>query len=107
MSDQSKTTKHVSIRMPLKELSVVDTYAAAHGVSRAAAVLHFIRLGIAADAGEAPATKSDLAAFAATVTRAIEQQPIAVQQAQLPPAGTSAPDDAWKDKPLLDRLFKR
>lgn len=102
MSDQSKASKHISLRMPLKELSVVDTYAAAHGVSRAAAVLHFVRLGIAADAGETPATKADLAAMAATLSRAIEQQPIAVQQ--LPPA---APDDAWKSKPLLDRLLKR
>ena len=104
MADQSKTTKHVSIRMPLRELSVVDTYAAARGVSRAAAVLHYVRLGIAADTGETPATKADLAAFAATLTRAIEQQPIAVQQAQLPPAPDS---DAWKSKPLLDRLLKR
>lgn len=85
MSDKSKSTQHISLRMPLKELSVVDTYAAANDLSRAQAVLHFVRQGIASDAGSTPATKSDLVAFAATLTKAIESQPIAVQQqAQAP-----------------------
>lgn len=82
MAEKSKSTHHISLRMPLRELSVIDTYAAAHGVSRAQAVLHFVRQGIAAETGDRPATKADLAALAAALTKAIESQPVAVQ---LPP----------------------
>lgn len=81
MADRSKTTQHISLRVPLKELSVIDTYAAAHDTSRAQAVLHFVRSGIAAETGDGPATKADLVALGATLTKAIQDQPIAVQQA--------------------------
>lgn len=82
MAEKSRNTQHISLRVPLKELSVIDTYAAANDLSRAQAVLHFVRQGIAAETGEKPATKSDLVAFAATLTKAIESQPVNVQ---LPP----------------------
>lgn len=86
MADKSKATQHISLRMPIKELSVVDTYAAANGVSRAQSVLHFVRQGIAAETGEMPATKSDLVAFAATIQKAIESQPVGIQSSPQPPA---------------------
>lgn len=70
--------------MPLKELSAIDTYAAAHGISRAQALLHFVRQGIATETGEAPVTKSDLVALAATLTKAIENQPVHIAQQQAP-----------------------
>lgn len=82
MVEKSKNTRHISLRVPLKELSVIDTYAAANDLSRAQAVLHFVRQGIAAETGEKPVTKSDLVALAAKLTKAIESQPINVQ---LPP----------------------
>lgn len=82
MAEKSKNTQHISLRVPLKELSVIDTYAAANDLSRAQAVLHFVRQGIAAETGEKPAMKSDLVALAATLTKAIENQPVSVQ---LPP----------------------
>lgn len=82
MAEKSKNTQHISMRVPLKELSVIDTYTAANDLSRAQAVLHFVRQGIAAETGEKPATKSDLVALAATLTKAIENQPVSVQ---LPP----------------------
>lgn len=59
--------------------SVIDTYAVANDLSRAQAVLRFVRQGIAAEAGEKPATKSDFVASAATLTKAIENQPASVQ----------------------------
>lgn len=79
MAENSKKTQHISLRVPLKELSVIDTYAAANDLSRAQSVLHFVRQGIAAETGERPATKSDLITLAATLTRAIESQPVSVQ----------------------------
>ena len=82
MAEKSRNTQHISLRVPLKELSVIDTYAAANDLSRAQAVLHFVRQGIAAETGEKPATKSDIVALAATLTKAIESQPVSVQ---LPP----------------------
>lgn len=82
MANKSTKTQHISLRIPLKELSVIDTYAAANDLSRAQAVLHFVRQGIAAETGEKPVTKSDLVALAATLTKAIESQPVNVQ---LPP----------------------
>ena len=52
MAEKSKNTQHISLRVPLKELSVIDTFAAANDLSRAQAVLHFVRQGIAAEASE-------------------------------------------------------
>ena len=83
MSGQSKKTVQTSIRIPVKDMAAIDTYAAAHGLSRAQALLHFLRKGMAEESGESPATKSDLVALAAAVERAIASQPIAVQ---VPPA---------------------
>lgn len=80
MAGQSNKTKPISVRMPKKELAVIDTYAAGNDLTRAESILHFLRLGIKAETGEAAATKSDLVAFAATLQKAIESQPIALQQ---------------------------
>ena len=76
--------------MPLKELSIIDTYAA-NDLSRAQAVLHFVRQSIAAETGERPVTKSDLVSLAAAPTKAIESQPVSVVQLppQLPAIGSS------------------
>lgn len=79
MAEKSKNTQHISLRVPLKELAVIDTYAAANDLSRAQAVLHFVRQGIAAETGEKPVTKSDLVALAAALTKAIENRPVEVQ----------------------------
>lgn len=84
MAGQSKKTIQTSIRMPIKEMSVIDTYAAAHDLSRAQAILHYLRKGIAEDTGEKPATRSDLVAFAATIEKAIASQPIAIQESPQP-----------------------
>ncbi|MDO4428935.1 MAG: hypothetical protein Q4B91_05480 [Atopobiaceae bacterium] len=85
MAEKSKNTQHISLRVPLKELSVIDIYAAANDLSRAQAVLHFVRQSIAAETGEKPVTKSDLVALAATLTKAIESQPVSVQLPPQPP----------------------
>lgn len=104
MADKSKTTQHISLRMPLKELSVVDTYAAANGLSRAQSVLHFVRQGIAAETGEKPATKSDLVALAASITKAIESQPINVQ---LPPQPHPQPPSLESSEGKAERPWWR
>lgn len=80
MAGQSSKTKPISVRMPKKELAVIDTYAAGNDLTRAESILHFLRLGIKAETGEAAATKSDLVAFAATLQKAIESHPASVQQ---------------------------
>lgn len=100
MSGQTSKTKPITMRIPLKELSAVDSYAAANGVSRSAAIVHFIRSGIAAESGERPATRSDLVALAAQITKAIEEQPVHVQRV---PA-LEAPEKV--DKPWWRRLFE-
>ena len=72
------------MRIPNKELAVIDAYAVAHDLSRAQSMLHFIRQGIGAETGERPATKSDLVALATTIQKAIQTQPIAIQEAVAP-----------------------
>lgn len=80
MANQSSRTKPITIRMPLKELAAVDSYAAANGISRSSALLHYVRVGLADESGERPATRSDLVALAAQITKAIEDRPVQVQQ---------------------------
>ncbi len=99
MAGQSSRTKQISMRVPVKELATVDTYAAAHDLSRAQAVLHFLRLGIAAEAGASPATKADLVAAVASLQRSIADQPIRVE---LPPA-----PEPEERRGLLSRLLGR
>lgn len=99
MANQSSRTKPITIRMPLKELAAVDSYAAANGVSRAAALLHYVRIGLADESGDRPATRSDLVALVAQITKAIEDRPVQIQRA---PA-LAAPE--VEKKPWWRRLF--
>ncbi len=58
----------------------------------------------AAETGEKPATKSDLVAFAATLTKAIENQPVSVQ---LPPQPQpSALESSEQKKRPWWKIFK-
>lgn len=61
----------------------LDGIAAKKGVSRAAVVMDAVRQYI--DDGDKAATKSDLVAFAATLQKAIESQPVVVQKQGTPP----------------------
>lgn len=73
--------------MPVEIRELVESYAVAHDVSKAAALLHYVRLGIAAESGSAPATKADLVALGSMLQKAIEAQPVqlaAAQAAELP-----------------------
>lgn len=72
--------------MPNKEYYLVESYAAENELNRSQAVISLLRRGLAAEA-ERPASSAELAALRAelqisfqTVAKAIESQPIAVQQ---------------------------
>lgn len=128
MAGTSSKTKPVSVRIPNETLAIIDGHAARHGMSRAAAILHFIQAGIDTNSGEStPATRDDVAVLVArldaieesakarheasqegrkaelaAIVSAIKEQPIAVQETR------ALPDpDAWKGKSLLDRVLKR
>lgn len=117
MAGKSSKTTPVSLRVPNETLAIIDGYAALHGMSRAAAILHFIKIGIDDSSGEStPATRDDVAVLAArldaieanrkadiaAIVSKIESQPIVVQETP------ALPDpDSWKGKTLLDRILKR
>lgn len=97
MADSSTKTKTVSIRLPNKELGQVDAYALANGLNRSQAILEILRKGlddggagdIAAARLETVMAKLDAiaasqAAHATLLADAIKNQPIAVQQQELP-----------------------
>ena len=109
MADSSTKTKTVSIRLPNKELGQVDAYALANGLNRSQAILEILRRGLDdGKAGDIAATKLDAvmakldalaasqAAHAALLADAIKNQPIAVQQQELPaPEVTDADVQAY------------
>lgn len=109
MADSSTKTKTVSIRLPNKELGQVDAYALANGLNRSQAILEILRKGlddggagdIAAARLETVMAKLDAiaasqAAHATLLADAIKNQPIAVQQQELPaPEVTDADVQAY------------
>lgn len=109
MADSSTKTKTVSIRLPNKELGQVDAYALANGLNRSQAILEILRKGLddggagdlAAARLETVVAKLDAlaasqAAHAALLADAIKNQPIAVQQQELPaPEVTDADVQAY------------
>lgn len=109
MADSSTKTKTVSIRLPNKELGQVDAYALANGLNRSQAILEILRKGlddggvgdIAAARLETVMAKLDAiaasqAAHATLLADAIKNQPIAVQQHELPaPEVTDADVQAY------------
>lgn len=109
MADSSTKTKTVSIRLPNKELGQVDAYALANGLNRSQAILEILRKGLDdGGAGDLAATKLETvmakldalaasqAAHAALLADAIKNQPIAVQQQELPaPEVTDADVQAY------------
>lgn len=104
MGSQSRKTREIKLRIPIGIHSVIETYAAGHELNRTQAYLHFIEQGIKAETGEAPATKSDLVAFAASLEKTIKDQPIAIQETS---PKLLADGNEWKEKGLIDRIFKR
>lgn len=115
MAGTSSKTKPVSVRIPNEDLAVLDAYAAQHGVTRAAALLHYLHLGMAEATGASPtATRADLDALKAEISEmrtanaaaqvalldAVRNQPVQVQQL-LTEAQPEQP------KGLLARLFSR
>ena len=106
----SKANKKMfSIRLPLDTAATIETYAQANACSKSDAVLHFLRLGMQADTGAAPATKADLLALGKALEAAIAERPIEIQPISLPSPETpqNPPEPDWRTKPLLDRLLKR
>lgn len=109
MADSSTKTKTVSIRLPNKELGQVDAYALANGLNRSQAILEILRKGLDdGGAGDLAATRLETvvakldalaasqAAHAALLADAIKNQPIAVQQQELPaPEVTDADVQAY------------
>ena len=109
MADSSTKTKTVSIRLPNKELGQVDAYALANGLNRSQAILEILRKGLDdGRAGDVAATKLETvmakldalaasqAAHATMLADAIKNQPIAVQQQELPaPEVTDADVQAY------------
>lgn len=109
MVDSSTKTKTVSIRLPNKELGQVDAYALANGLNRSQAILEILRRGLDdGKAGDIAATKLEAvmakldalaasqAAHATLLADAIKNQPIAVQQQELPaPEVTDADVQAY------------
>ena len=109
MADSSTKTKTVSIRLPNKELGQVDAYALANGLNRSQAILEILRKGLGdGGAGDIAAAKLDTAlakldaiaasqaAHATLLADAIKNQPIAVQQQELPaPEVTDADVQAY------------
>lgn len=109
MADSSTKTKTVSIRLPNKELGQVDAYALANGLNRSQAILEILRKGLDdGGAGDLAAARLDTvmakldalaasqAAHAALLADAIKNQPIAVQQQELPaPEVTDADVQAY------------
>ncbi len=109
MADSSTKTKTVSIRLPNKELGQVDAYALANGLNRSQAILEILRKGLDdGGAGDIAAARLDTvvakldalaasqAAHAALLADAIKNQPIAVQQQELPaPEVTDADVQAY------------
>lgn len=75
-------------------LAQIDGIAARKGVTRAAVVADALT-SYASGASDPPATKADLVALAATLTKAIRDQPIAVQQ--------SAPAEALPEPDAVGR----
>lgn len=109
MADSSTKTKTVSIRLPNKELGQVDAYALANGLNRSQAILEILRKGLDdGGAGDIAAARLDTvvakldalaasqAAHVALLADAIKNQPIAVQQQELPaPEVTDADVQAY------------
>lgn len=80
MANQNNSGKQkLNIWMDKALVAQIDGVAAKKGMSRAAVVSEAVRRYV--DDGDGPATKADILALAATLTKAIESQPIAVQQA--------------------------
>lgn len=61
--DMASETVNFSLRLPADLAGVISSRAAAVGCTKAEAMCHYIRLGVQADAGYAPATRDDLAAL--------------------------------------------
>lgn len=117
MAGTSSKTKPVSLRVPNEMIAKIDGYAALHGMSRAAAILRFVQLGIDASNGEStPATRDDVAVLVArldaieanrkadiaAIVSKIESQPIVVQESR-----TLPDSDERKKKGILGKLLKR
>lgn len=105
MSGQSKKTQSISIRLPNKEIVLVDAYADENELNRSQAILSLIRKGLE-KTGSEPVTKSDLIALAATIEKAIANQPIAIQET---PHGLAlpSPDDVEEIKNMSWWQFRK
>lgn len=85
MAGQSKKTQSISIRLPNKEIVLIDAYADDNDLNRSQAILSLIRKGLDKSESE-PATKADLVAFAAIIEKAIASQPITIQESPTTPS---------------------
>lgn len=86
MSNQANGDKQkLNIWIDKSLVAQIDGVAARKGVSRASVVTEAVRRYL--DDGDRPATKADLVALAATLTKAIESQPVHVQVQADPEAG--------------------
>lgn len=129
MTGKSSKTEPLSLRVPTVLMAHITAYAEVNGLTKSQAAVHYLRAGVraereqvatrediaqlktalTADITAAMPTRADLDRLQESIARAIAEQPIAVAQG-LPEikSETDAADlDAWKQKPLLDRIFKR
>lgn len=84
MAGKTDKTKPVQVRIPNKEFYAIEEYARKNGMNRSQAIVSLLRKAL--DDTSEPATKADLVALAATLEKAIQNQPIAVQEAKEPEA---------------------
>lgn len=89
--------------MPADVRELVEARAVAQGCSKAQALLHYVRLGIEADTGSAPATKADLLALGNLLREAIEQQPVALAAAHV--EALPEPEPQQEHLPWWRRIF--
>lgn len=112
MANQNNPNKQkLNLWVDKSLVAMIDGEAAKRGVSRAVVVTEAVRSYLdssqdsAATHADIELLRRDLETSFASMAEAIRQQPIAVQPAPEPQALPNS--DAWKDKPLLDRILRR
>lgn len=87
--ETTRNVKTVSYRLPIHLYNRISDYATEHGTTQTEAVVHFLEQGIKAEGGEQAATSAELELLKVQmvegfkqVAKAIESQPIALQEAQ-------------------------
>ena len=113
MGKRADGKRLVQIWMDDATIKRLDGLAAERKTSRSAVIADACECLLDKTPPESPAAthadiellRRDLDASFSRVAEAIKQQPIAVQSA---PEPSQLPDsDAWKEKPLLDRILRR